>query len=50
LLHQRYQELVEAIKREAESAQTKETLANGETFSDPPAATGLQSGEENLQK
>jgi hypothetical protein len=47
LLHKRYNELV----RQAElSIENKKALPNGETFSDPPAAMDLQSGEENLQK
>jgi transcriptional regulator with XRE-family HTH domain len=49
LLHQRYQELVEAVGREA-GAMRKEPLPNGETSSEPPALMGLQTGKENLQK
>ena len=41
LLHQRYRELVEAIERRVESAENKEDLPNGETFSDPPATIGF---------
>jgi hypothetical protein len=49
LLHERYAELVRRIEEET-GAESKEALPNGETFSDPPAAMDLQSGEENLQK
>jgi hypothetical protein len=50
LLHQRYRELVEAIERRAESAENKEALPSGETFSDPPSTMDLPSGKENLQE
>ena len=50
LLHQRYRKLVEAIERRVEIAENKETLPNGQTFSDPPAAIGFPERKENLQK
>jgi hypothetical protein len=50
LLHQRYQELIASLPREAQTAENKESLPNGETFSEPRAAMDLQSGKERLQK
>jgi hypothetical protein len=50
LLHQRYQELIASLPREPQTAENKESLPNGETLSEPPAAMDLQSGGENLQK
>jgi hypothetical protein len=49
LLHKRYNELVRQIESEA-GAESKDALPNGETFPESPAAMGLPSGEENLQK
>jgi hypothetical protein len=45
LPRKRYNELADAAEREA-GAESKEALPNGETFSEPPAAMDLQSGEE----
>jgi len=47
-LHERYMESHREIC--GERADSKEALANGETFSQPPAPMDLQSGTENLQK
>jgi hypothetical protein len=41
LLHQRYQELIAALPRKAQTAENKESPPNGETLSGPPAAMEL---------
>jgi hypothetical protein len=48
-LHERFAQWTAALQKEAESAENKESLPNGETLSEPPSAMALQSGEENLQ-
>jgi len=49
LRHARYAALVAEISG-TQSAESNETLPNGKTFSQPPAAMDLQSREDNLQK
>jgi hypothetical protein len=49
LLHKRYNELVRQIESGA-SAESKDALPNGETFSKPRAAMDLQRAKGNLQK
>jgi hypothetical protein len=46
LLHQRYQELIASLPREAQTAENKESLPNGETLSEPPATMESPSGKE----
>jgi hypothetical protein len=46
LLHQRYQELIASLPREAQTAENKESLPNGETLSEPSDAMESPSGKE----
>jgi hypothetical protein len=50
LLHQRYQELVEAVERETGNLKNKAALPSDETPSNSAAAMDLQSGKESLKK